>query len=131
MSARKSPAYSLALALGATLALAALLAPPAPGRAADRACGTVSGTGVNRSATWRVIVTSGSTTCQTARGIARKYGNPNSTGYNCASHAHVCFYAAYGNGWRCTGLFQGTFGCWLGGDTRGHGSRATFTGLLL
>ncbi len=96
--------------------------------AQPRPCGIVSGSGVNSKSKWRVTITKGSPSCRAVRAIAREYGNPKSVRYSCPEKSHLCTYGVYTEGWRCTGLFQGNFGCWRGGDAKGRNARESFRG---
>lgn len=99
--------------------------------AQSRPCGIVSGSGTNSDSKWRVTITKGSPSCHAVRAIARKYGNPKSVHYSCPEKSHLCAYGVYAEGWRCTGLFQGIFGCWHGGDAMGQNAREKFRGALV
>jgi hypothetical protein len=63
--------------------------------------------------------------------IAKDYDHPKEAKGYCHPVDHLCEYGVYPRGWRCTGLFQGNFGCWLGGDVRGRGARASFGATLV
>lgn len=99
--------------------------------AQSRHCGIVSGSGANSKSKWRVTITKGSPSCRAVRAIAREYGNPKSVHYSCPEKTHICAYGVYAKGWRCTGLFQGTFGCWHGGDAKGRNASEKFRGTLV
>lgn len=108
-----------------TLAWTALTSAPA---AATGSCGTVR---TQDQASYRLEVTKGSPSCKEVRRVVKRYGHPISVHYNCANHSHLCMYGIYPGGWRCTGLFQGEFGCWLGGNNRGDNAEAMFSGVLV
>jgi hypothetical protein len=82
---------------------------------AERSCGSVV---VQRSLTYKLSVEKGSPSCGTVRRIAKKYGHP--TGkkprFYCSQKSYECEYSIYPQGWRCGGLFQGTFQCWHGAN---------------
>lgn len=83
---------------------------------ANRSCGSVV---VQRVVTYKLSVDKGSPSCATVRRIARKYGHPISKKprFYCASKGYECEYSIYPDGWRCGGLFQGTFQCWHGANS--------------
>lgn len=95
---------------------------------AATSCGSVP---VQHDARARLTITKGSPSCNEVRAIAKQYGHPREVRSYCHPSVHICEYGVYPKGWRCTGLFQGTFGCWLGGDARGRGARASFSGKLV
>lgn len=112
--------------LGITiLAALALLAVPGTSAASSGSCGTVTG---YEQAQWRLTAKKGSPSCATVRAIAKEYGHPKAVRYSCSPHAHLCMYGVYADGWRCTGLFQGNFSCWLGGNAEGKNARQSFWG---
>jgi hypothetical protein len=102
------------------------------GRAAtaarSKSCGTVR---LDKDEKARLTISVGSPACSEVRMIAKNYNHPKERKAYCHPVNHLCEYAVYPQGWRCGGLFQGNFGCWLGGDVRGRGARASFTGTLL
>jgi hypothetical protein len=109
------------------VALAVALATGGKSSAAvSRSCGTVS---ESAHVTWRVTITKGSPSCSTVRAIAKRYGHPKAVRFYCPQKNHICEYRVYPEGWRCTGQFQGGYGCWLGGDARGKNARASFSGV--
>jgi hypothetical protein len=83
---------------------------------ADRSCGSVV---VQRSLTYQLSVEKGSPSCGTVRRIAKKYGHPTSKKpkFFCGHKIYECEYSTYPEGWRCGGLFQGTFQCWHGANS--------------
>lgn len=90
---------------------------------ADRSCGSVV---VQRSSSYELSVVKGSPPCSTVRRIARNYGHPTSKKprFYCARKIYGCEYSTYQYGWRCGGLFQGTFQCWHGADSPARASEA-------
>jgi hypothetical protein len=82
---------------------------------ADRSCGSVV---VQGSLTYHLSVEQGSPSCGTVRKIAKKYGHPTSKKpkFYCGNKSYECEYSIYPEGWRCGGLFQGTFQCWRGAN---------------
>ncbi len=123
---------ALLLAVAALGAMAMWLMIASESSAAQsQPCGIVSGSGANSKSKWRVTITKGSPSCHSVRAIAREYGNPKSVHYSCPERSHLCAYGVYTKGWRCTGLFQGTFGCWHGGDAKGRNARESFRGALV
>jgi hypothetical protein len=82
---------------------------------ADRSCGSV----VIQSNSFVVHIARGTPSCTTVRRIARRYGQPISKKprYFCGHRGYECLYSVYPEGWRCGGLFQGTFQCWRGSNS--------------
>ncbi len=78
-------------------------------------------------AKYQLTIKKGSPSCATLRGVVKEYGDPKAVRYSCAQRVHICMYGVYADGWRCTGLFQGTFGCWLGGNAKGKNPRQSFS----
>lgn len=83
---------------------------------ADRSCGSVV---VQGSLTYQLSIEKGSPSCGTVRRIAKKYGHPTSKKprFYCSQKSYACEYSIYPQGWRCGGLFQGTFQCWHGANS--------------
>ena len=96
--------------------------------AATQSCGTVR---IAKGEKARLTITSGSPSCKEVRMIAKDYDHPKEAKAYCHPVDHLCEYGVYPRGWRCTGLFQGNYGCWLGGDVRGRGARASFGATLI
>jgi hypothetical protein len=122
---RHIPNWIPLVTLCLTLAWIGLSAAPA---SAAGSCGSVR---TKDQVSYRLKITAGSPGCESVRRVAKRYGHPDSVHYNCANHSHGCMYGVYPRGWRCTGLFQGTFGCWLGGNDRGENAEAAFSGALV
>jgi hypothetical protein len=122
---RSTTLLALGAAAGLILALTGLTATPA---SAARSCGVVA---TRDQVSYRVEITTGSPSCGAVRRVVRRYGHPTAVRYNCANHSHLCMYGVYPRGWRCTGLFQGNFACWLGGNNRGENAQAAFSGALV
>ena len=85
-------------------------------RVADGPCGSVVVQGVM---TYKLSIEKGSPSCGTVRRIAKKYGHPISKKprFFCGNKSYECEYSIYPEGWRCGGLFQGTFQCWHGSNS--------------
>lgn len=83
---------------------------------ANRSCGSVV---VQGAVTYRLSVEKGYSACGTVRRIAEKYGHPISgkPRFFCGNTSYECEYSIYPEGWRCGGLFQGTFQCWHGANS--------------
>ncbi len=83
---------------------------------ADSSCGSVV---VQGAVTYELSVEKGSPACGTVRRIAKKYGHPISKKprFFCGNKSYACEYSIYPEGWRCGGLFQGTFQCWHGANS--------------
>jgi hypothetical protein len=96
--------------------------------AGTKSCGTVR---IDKGEKARLTIGVGSPACSEVRMIAKDYDHPTERKAYCHPADHLCEYAVYPRGWRCGELFQGNFGCWLGGDVRGRGARASFTGTLV
>jgi hypothetical protein len=93
----------------------------------SKSCGTVR---IDKEEKARLTISVGSPACSEMRMIAKDYNHPrnakptvtpSTTSVNTPSTLKA---GAVG------GFFQGNFGCWLGGDVRGRGARASFTGTL-
>jgi hypothetical protein len=95
------------------LVFLAILAVPASARIQ---CGSVV---VQQSLTYKLRIVKGSPSCGTVRRIAKKYGHPTSKKprFYCGQKSYECEYSIYPEGWRCGGLFQGTFQCWHGANS--------------
>jgi hypothetical protein len=72
----------------------------------------------------------GQASCSSARSIAKTYGHPKAVKNSCPS-GRECEYGVCADGWRCTGLFHWGFYCWLGGDAKGRGDKASFCGAIV
>jgi hypothetical protein len=125
MTNSKGRSAKMKVTLGiAAIASLALLAAVSPSAASASGCGTV--TTVDH-VKYRVTSTKGSPSCSVVRGVVKEYGHPKAVRSTCHPASHLCMYGVYANGWRCTGLFQGNFGCWLGGDAKGNNARQSFS----
>ncbi len=118
-------ARTMALILAVGLATMAVGLPGAEATP-TRSCGTVKASGSE----YGLTITKGSPGCKQVRAVGKNYGHPKSTHYSCPERSHICAYGVYQGGWRCTGLFQGTYGCWLGGNAKGRHASASFQGAL-
>jgi hypothetical protein len=126
-----SPKGKASAGLLTMIVLSAILAGPAsaglPDRgaepAADRSCGSVV---VQRVLAYKLTVEKGSPSCGTVRRIAKRYGYPTSKKpkFYCGQKAYACEYSIYPEGWRCGGLFQGTFQCWHGANSPARAKEA-------
>jgi hypothetical protein len=125
-SSRRIAAVAGALASAALVVL--VVAPGGASAGGSRSCRTVS---IGHGNAVSVSALKGRVSCATARSIAGSYDHPKALRSSCHPSAHACEYGVYAEGWRCTGLFQGNFGCWLGGDAKGRGARASFAGMIV
>ena len=107
-------ASSLVLLASMTIAIHAL-EPDAAVAVSGRSCGTVT---TQSSVKYRLKITKGSPSCKSVRQIAKRYGHPKSKHprFYCGKEAYECEYSIYPRGWRCGGLFQGSFLCWHGAN---------------
>jgi hypothetical protein len=98
------------LVLVACLVGRAATAPSA--KAGEASCGSVKNQGIEV----QLRITKGSPQCAAVRATAKRYGHPIGNGprYFCGSRAYECEYSLYPGGWRCGGLFMGSFLCWRG-----------------
>jgi hypothetical protein len=119
---------ALAGALASAALIASDLAAGGASAAGSGSCGTVD---LGHGNAVRVSALKGQVSCATARSVSASYECPKAVRSCCHPSAHACEYGVYAEGWRCTGLFQGYFGCWLGGDVKGKGSRASFSGNIV
>jgi hypothetical protein len=119
----KNTGFTVLLAVVCAMLSLAVAAPtPAPA-GVQRSCGAVSVPDAGR---YKLTIIKGSPSCRAVRRVAKEWPHPLKVAASCHPVAHECEYGVYRGGWRCTGLFQGNFGCWLGGDSKGQNSRASF-----
>jgi hypothetical protein len=119
------------VAMPSLVSSASAAAPRSPSASEEKASGSCGTVPVDHGDAVKVSGLKGQASCSSARSIAKTYGHPKAVKTSCHPSGRECEYGVYAEAWRCTGIFQGGFYCWLGGDAKGRGARASFYGLII
>ena len=82
-----------------------------------QSCGTVTDR-YRPQQSYHLKIIKGHPSCKEVRKLAKRYSHPDEVRKPCPARA--CWVSIYPDHWKCSGFFQGFFGCWHGGRDVEH-----------